>query len=68
VPCSYFWIGAVDRAKLEASAKSGVSLPSWHSSKFAPLPEPTIKTGAIAMTAAVLELAGPAGAASARAP
>jgi hippurate hydrolase len=31
-------------------------LPSLHSSKFAPLPEPTITTGVEAMTAAVLEV------------
>jgi hypothetical protein len=27
-----------------------------HNSKFAPLPEPTLKTGAVAMTAAILNL------------
>jgi len=27
-----------------------------HSSKFAPVPEPTIRTGMVAMTAAVLDL------------
>ena len=31
-------------------------LPSLHSSKFAPVPEPTIRTGVIGMTSAVLEL------------
>jgi len=31
-------------------------LPTLHSSKFAPVPEPTIRVGMIAMTAAVLEL------------
>ena len=31
-------------------------LPSLHSSKFAPVPEPTIRTGVIAMTSAVLDL------------
>ncbi|MBM3871817.1 MAG: amidohydrolase, partial [Verrucomicrobia bacterium] len=40
------------------SIKTGRTLPSLHSSKFAPVPEPTLKTGVIAMTAAVLELVG----------
>ena len=36
--------------------RPGAPLPSLHSSKFAPVPEPTIRTGIIAMTSAVLEL------------
>jgi len=36
----------------------GVPLPPIHSSRFAPLPEPTIRTGVRAMTAAALELLG----------
>ena len=40
------------------SARTGKPLPSLHSSKFAPVPEPTLKTGVTAMTAAVLELVG----------
>jgi hippurate hydrolase len=36
--------------------QSGVALPSNHSPLFAPLPEPTIRTGVKAMTAAVLDL------------
>jgi hypothetical protein len=31
-------------------------LPSLHSALFAPLPEPTLRTGIKAMTSAVLEL------------
>jgi hypothetical protein len=31
-------------------------LPSLHSSKFAPVPEPTIRIGIVGMTSAVLEL------------
>jgi hypothetical protein len=32
------------------------TLPGLHSSRFAPLPEPTTRTGVEAMTVAVLEL------------
>ena len=58
VPISLFWLGAVEPQRYEASRKSGEPLPSLHSSQFAPLPEPTIKTGVTAMTAAALELLG----------
>jgi amidohydrolase len=56
IPAVMFWLGAVDPVKVEASRKSGQPLPSLHSSLFEPLPEPTLRTGVKAMTAAVLEL------------
>jgi hippurate hydrolase len=51
-----FNVGAVDPAKAAESKKSGTPLPSLHSSKFAPIPEPTIKTGLVGMVSAVLDL------------
>ena len=56
IPAVDFHVGAVDPAKIAASNKTGEALPSLHSSKFAPVPEPTIKLGVVAMTDAVLEL------------
>jgi hippurate hydrolase len=56
VPAFMFNVGAVDPAKAAESKKTGVPLPSLHSSKFAPVPEPTIRTGLIGMVSAVLEL------------
>jgi hippurate hydrolase len=56
IPACDFHIGAVDPAKIAESKKSGNPLPSLHSSKFAPIPEPTIRLGIVAMTDAVLEL------------
>lgn len=56
VPVCMFRLGAADPAKLEESERTGVPLPGLHSSKFAPVPEPTIKTGITAMTAAALDL------------
>ena len=57
IPAVDFHVGAVDSAKIAESKKPGASpLPSLHSSKFAPVPEPTIRTGMVAMTAAVLDL------------
>lgn len=56
VPIMLYWLGAVEPEKVATYRKGGAPLPSLHSSKFAPLPEPTIKTGVITMTAAVLDL------------
>ncbi len=56
IPACDFFIGAVDPAKIAESKKTGTPLPSVHSSKFAPVPEPTIRVGIIGMTSAVLEL------------
>ncbi len=60
IPSFIFWVGAVDPAKYQQSLVDGTSLPSLHSPFFAPLPEPTIKTGVRAMTVAALELLGKA--------
>lgn len=56
VPICLFRVGAVDPALVAESKRTGMPLPSLHSSKFAPLPEPTIKTGVTALTAAALDL------------
>jgi metal-dependent amidase/aminoacylase/carboxypeptidase family protein len=56
IPAVDFHVGGVDAEKIAESKKTGKPLPSLHSSKFAPVPEPTIRTGIVAMTAAVLEL------------
>jgi hippurate hydrolase len=56
IPAVDFWIGAVDPAKIVEYKKEGKELPSLHSSKFAPVPEPTIRVGIVGMTSAVLEL------------
>lgn len=58
IPAFMFWLGAADPAMLEANKRRGVPPPGLHSSLFAPLPEPAIKTGVKAMTAAVLDLVG----------
>jgi len=58
VPLCLFRVGTVDPEKVAESERTGVALPSLHSSKFAPVPEPTIKTGVTAVAAAALELLG----------
>jgi hippurate hydrolase len=56
IPICIFMVGAVSPDVVAESVRTGKSLPSLHSPLFAPVPEPTIKTGVIAMTAAVLDL------------
>ena len=56
IPAVDFHVGAVAPEKIAESKKTGAPLPSLHSSKFAPVPEPTIRTGITSMTAAVLDL------------
>jgi amidohydrolase len=56
VPICLFRLGAVDPVKVAESQRTGMSLPSLHSSKFAPLPEPTLTTWVSAMTAVILNI------------
>jgi hippurate hydrolase len=56
IPICMFYVGGVKPEDFKESQRTGKPLPSLHSALWAPLPEPTIKTGVEAMTAAVLEL------------
>jgi amidohydrolase len=56
IPAVYFHFGAVEPAKIAEYKQGGKELPTLHSSKFAPVPEPTIRTGIIGMVTAVLDL------------
>jgi hippurate hydrolase len=56
IPVLQFRIGAVAPATLRSHAATGEPLPALHSSRFAPLPEPAIRSGVKATTLAVLEL------------
>jgi hippurate hydrolase len=56
VPICFFVLGATAPERLAESRRTGLPLPSLHSSKFAPVPEPAIRTGVSAFTAAVLDL------------
>jgi amidohydrolase len=56
IPAVNFHIGSVDPAKIAEFKQAGQELPTLHSSKFAPVPEPTIRVGVIGMTSAVLDL------------
>ena len=56
IPAALFWLGAVDPVKMKQSKETGTALPSLHSALFAPLPEPSLRTGIKAMTSATLDL------------
>lgn len=58
IPICMFNVGGVPPEAIKESERTGKALPSLHSSLWAPVPEPTIKAGIIAMAAAVLELTG----------
>lgn len=58
VPATLLWVGAVSPKKYEAAKAAGTTLPSLHSSEFAPDPEPTLKTGIATLTLGALELLG----------
>jgi len=56
IPVCMFRLGALAPETIAAAERNGTPLPSLHSAKFAPVPEPAIKTGVTAMTAAALDL------------
>ena len=57
VPGFMFWLGSVESRRHQASQKpGGEPLPSLHSGKYAPDPEPTIRTGVRCMTTLALSL------------
>jgi len=56
IPITIFWLGGVNSEQYKRSKKTGESLPSLHSSKFAPDYPVAIETGVRAMTASALGL------------
>jgi amidohydrolase len=56
IPLTYFILGAMDPVKLAAAQAEGKELPGPHTSRFEPLPEPTLRTGVTAMTSVAMSL------------
>ena len=57
IPALIFWTGSVDPVAMKAAKEGkGPLPPANHSPFYAPIPEPTLKTGVHAMTAGALEL------------
>lgn len=58
VPGFYFFVGTADPERVaEAGREGGRPLEFTHTDRYAPVPEPTIRTGVQAMSLAVLKLA-----------
>jgi metal-dependent amidase/aminoacylase/carboxypeptidase family protein len=59
VPVFLYFLGTFPPERLaEAEKEGGRPIPSLHSDLYYPVPEPSIKTGVLTMTTAVLNLVG----------
>lgn len=56
IPITMFYLGANDPAFLKKAKEEGLEIPGLHSPYFAPLPEPTIKTGVKAMSLFAMDI------------
>ena len=56
IPTFMFWLGAMDPAKFAAAASAVKLLPGTHTSRFEPLPEPTLRTGVVSMSSVAISL------------
>ena len=56
VPITLFWLGGVEPSQYDAAIQSGATLPSLHSSKFAPDYKKALPTGITAMSNAAVAL------------
>ena len=56
IPVTYLWLGAMDPARFAAAEAAGKELPGPHTSRFEPLPEPTLRTGVETLTATAISL------------
>jgi hippurate hydrolase len=59
VPIFMFFVGTADpKLVAEAAKEGGRPLAAMHSDEYAPVPEPTVRTGTLALAGAVLNLMG----------
>jgi amidohydrolase len=59
VPVFLYFLGTIDPKRVEAAQREGADpLPSLHSDVYFPVPEPSIRTGVLTMSLAVLNLVG----------
>jgi hippurate hydrolase len=59
VPVFLYFLGTIDPKRVEAAQREGADpLPSLHSDLYFPVPEPSIRTGVLTMSLAVLNLVG----------
>jgi hippurate hydrolase len=58
IPVMMFALGANSPERLDEAQRTGVPVHGLHTSRFEPIPAPTLRTGIIAMTTAILEILG----------
>ncbi len=58
VPCVMLRLGTIDPARIKAFEAGKEELPSLHSDRYFPVPDPSIKTGVMAMVTSVLRVVG----------
>jgi hippurate hydrolase len=58
VPGFYFFVGTAPPERVQEAKSGGAPLALTHTDGYYPIPEPTIKTGVLAMTLAVMEVVG----------
>jgi hippurate hydrolase len=58
VPIFLYFLGTIAPERVAASQRGGTPLPSLHSDVYYPVLEPSLKTGILTMTMAVLNLVG----------
>ena len=59
VPIFMYWLGTIPPERMaEAEREGGKPLPSMHSDQYYPSPDPSIRTGVLTMSQAVLNLIG----------
>ncbi len=58
IPSVLLRLGAADPGRLQAAQAAGTPLPSLHSPRFVPALEPTLRTGALTLALAALEVLG----------
>ncbi len=56
IPVAFLWLGAMEPAKFAAARAAGKVLPGMHTSRFEPLPQPTIQTGVEALSTTATSL------------
>jgi hippurate hydrolase len=59
VPIFLYFLGTIEPKRWEAAQRVGAEpLPSLHSDRYFPVPEPSIRTGVLTMSMAVMNLMG----------
>jgi amidohydrolase len=58
IPIFFYFIGTIDQARFAKAKQGGTPLAAMHSDSYYPAIDGSIKTGVLAMSAAVLNLAG----------